>query len=194
MVVGFLSSANHYVLNLLSLSGYIRVMSRKTQGEVNSGLDSVLEAAMNDLTSWVYDSHVTSFLRPRQLTTHFHLDGPEGSGRAASVAMFKHLKHFDVDWDTTTVTDWATRRGWIEQDIVLLREFGNGIQSGMRFHTGPQPWAHPIVESWLQGIPMIADQRTNHPLKIMSCCRKVAVPTLNRAEKLARHSTRFTRN
>jgi hypothetical protein len=169
------------------------MMPRTTRGETNSSLDPVLQAAMNDLTSLVYDSHVTSFLRPRQLTTHFHLDGPQGTGRAACVAMFKHLKHIGVDWDAA-LCEWATRRGWVAKDTSLLREFGDGIQSGTRFHTGPQPWARPMMESWLRGVPMRATARPNRPLKIMSCCRKVAEPPLSRAEKMTRSSGRFTRN
>jgi len=110
-------------------------MSGGNEGETNAILDPVLEAAMSDLTSLVYDSHVTGFLRPRQLITHFHLDGPTGTGRAASVAMFKHLKHFDVGWDTPALCDWATRRGWAAKDVRLLGEFGDGIQAGARFHT-----------------------------------------------------------
>jgi len=88
---------------------------------------------MNDLTSLVYGSHVTSFLRPRQLTTHFHLDGPPGTGRAACVAMFKHLKHVGVDWDTGALVVWATRRGWVAKDISLLREFGTGSSLELGF-------------------------------------------------------------
>jgi len=57
--------------------------------------------------------------------------------------MFKHLKHVGVDWDTGALVVWATRRGWVAKDISLLREFGDGIQSGTRFHTDPQPWALP---------------------------------------------------
>ena len=169
-------------------------MSCTTQGEANSSLDPVLEAAMNDLTSLVYDSHVASFLRPRQLTTHFHLDGPEGTGRAACVAMFKNLKHVGIEWDTAALCDWTTRRGWVAKDIARLREFGNGIQSGTRFHTVPQPWARSMMESWLRGVPMNATARRNRPLKIMSCCRRDSDPPPSRAEKIARYSTRFTRN
>jgi hypothetical protein len=172
---------------------YIRMMSRRSQGEANPILDPVLEAAMNDLTSLVYDSHVTSFLRPRQLTTHFHLDGPPGTGRAACVAMFKHLKHVGLDWDTGALVVWATRRGWVAKDISLLREFGDGIQSGTRFHTDPQPWALPTVESWLRGVPMKATAQPNRRLKKMSCCQKVAERPPSRAEKMARSSARFTR-
>lgn len=116
------------------------MVSRAIPGEFNSSLDPVLEAAMNDLTSLVYDSHVTSFMRPRQLTTHFHLDGPQGTRRTTCVAMFKHLKHFGAKWNTDVLSDWATRRGWVAKDITLLCDFGNGIQSGKRFHTAPQPW------------------------------------------------------
>jgi hypothetical protein len=151
-------------------------MSRSTPGENSSALDPLLEAAMNDLTSLVYDSHVSSFLRPRQLTTHFHLDAPQGTGRAACVAMFKHIKHLGAQWDTAALCDWATRRGWIEKDIVLLREFGNGIQSGSRFHTASSPWAHSMMDSWLRGALMNAAAQSNRSLKIMSCCRKTAEP------------------
>ena len=66
-------------------------MFRSIRGETNPGLDSVLEAAMNDLKSLVYDSHVSTFLRPRQRTTHFHLDGSQGTGRAV-----KHLNAIQV--------------------------------------------------------------------------------------------------
>jgi hypothetical protein len=169
-------------------------MSRTPQGETDSSLGPVLEAAMNDLTSWVYDSHVSSYLRPRQLTTHFHLDGPQGSGRAACVAMFKHLKHIGVGWDTESLCDWATRRGWVEKDISLLREFGNGIQSGTRYHTVPQPWARSMMASWLRGETMRTTARPDRRLKIMSCCRKDAKLPLTRAQKLSRSSAPFTRS
>jgi hypothetical protein len=170
------------------------MMSRATRGETTSSLDPILEAAMNDLTSLVYDSHVASFLRPRQLTTHFHLDDPQGTGRAACVAMFKHLKHIRADWNTANLCYWATRRGWVEKDITMLREFGDGIQTGTRFHTVPQPWARSMMESWRRGVPMNAATQLNRPLKIMSCCRRDAEPAPSRAEKMARYSVRFTRD
>ena len=168
-------------------------MFRSVREESNSGLNPVVEAAMNDLTSLVYDSHVSSFLRPRQLTTHFHLDGSQGTGRAACVAMFKHLKHSGVEWNNAELSDWATRRGWVKKDIALLHEFGSGVQSGMRFHTVPRPWSPNLMDSWLH-CESINATRSNRPLKIMSCCRKDAQPPPNRAEKMARHSARFTRN
>jgi len=126
---------------------------------------------MCDLTTWVYDSHVTRYLRPRQLTTHFHLGAPDGSGRSACVALFKHLKHFGVDWDTSTVCEWATRRGWIAKDVDLLREYSDGVKAGARYHTVPQPWAGGLVDSWLRGEPAITTKRLNRSLKIKSCCR-----------------------
>lgn len=148
---------------------------------------------MGDLTCWVYDSHVSSFLRPRQLTTHFHLDGPEGAGRTACIAMFKHLMHFGIAWDADSLCGWATRRGWIDRDVDLLREFAVGVQDGLRYHTVPQPWARPIVESWLQGEPMIAPKRLNRPLKYKTCCRKNAAPQPDRQERIARSSQQFRR-
>ncbi len=149
---------------------------------------------MNDLTSLIYDSHVSGYMRPRQLTTHFHLDDSRGTGRAACVAMFQHLKHHGVEWNTAELCDWAKRRGWVEKDIALLHEFGNGIKSGMRFHTVPRPWSPSLMESWLRGESINASPRPNRPLKIMSCCRKDAEPVPSRAEEMARHIARFTRN
>jgi hypothetical protein len=169
-------------------------MSGGNEGETNAILDPVLEAAMSDLTSLVYDSHVTGFLRPRQLITHFHLDGPTGTGRAASVAMFKHLKHFDVGWDTPALCDWATRRGWAAKDVRLLGEFGDGIQAGARFHTEPQPWAGPPTESWLRGVSMRPSVPVNFPLKRRSCCTTDAEPPPSGAEKKARSTSRFSRD
>jgi hypothetical protein len=170
------------------LRGYIRTMSSSSDGEIPASLNPVLEAAMNDLTSWVYDSHVASYLRPRQLTTHFHLDGPATSGRAACVAMFKTFKHGCVEWDTAALCDWATKRGWVPKDVALLREFGNGIQSGARFHTGPVPFARSTFASWLLGE---TTRRTPRTIQIMSCCHKNVGPPPSRAERMSKSSGRF---
>ena len=96
-------------------------MSRNDEGTTSPDPAPVLLAAMSDLTSLVYDSHISSYLRPRQLTTHFHLDGPATTGRAACVSMFKSLKHFGIEWETAVLCDWATQRGWVEKDVNLLR-------------------------------------------------------------------------
>jgi hypothetical protein len=128
-------------------------------------------AAMTDLTKWVYDSHVSSFLRPRQLTTHFHLDDPNGSGRAATVGLFKHLKRFQVLWEPELVVRWAEHQGWLESDVALLNEFASGVKAGIRFHTGPQPWPGPIVESWVMGLPMTAAVSNRIRFRRKRCCR-----------------------
>jgi hypothetical protein len=126
---------------------------------------------MTDLTRWVYDSHVTRYLHPRQLTTHFHLNDPNGSGRAASVGTFKNLKHFHVDWDVDRVVDWATHHGWLDADTALLYEFAQGVQSGTRFHTGPVPISRPAVESWLSGLPTSSMVPVGFTFRRMKCCR-----------------------
>jgi hypothetical protein len=169
------------------------MMSSTDEEGAKATFGPALETAMTDLTSLVYDSHVTAFLRPRQLTTHFHLDGPTGTGRAACIAMFKHLKHAGVSWDTVAICDWATRRGWATKDVILLSEFANGIQTGTRYHTDPQPWARSMTEAWLRGEPVLPRARANSPLKIKSCCVTDANPPPSRAEKIARSTSRFTR-
>jgi hypothetical protein len=158
-----------------------------SSSHVPSGPNPVLEAAMNDLTSLVYDSHVTSYLRPRQLTTHFHLDGPATTGRAGCVSMFKTLKHANVEWDTARLCEWATKRGWVPKDLALLAEFGTGVQSGIRFHTGPAPWANSNLDYWLRG------ETTRRPrtIQIMSCCHKDVGPPPSRAERISKSSARF---
>jgi len=171
---------------------YIRMMSRRSQGEANPILDPVLEAAMNDLTSLVYDSHVTSFLRPRQLTTHFHLDVHRAPA-ARPASRCSNISN-TLAWTGTLAPSlfWATRRGWVAKDISLLREFGTGSSLELVSH-GPSTLGAPTVESWLRGVPMKATAQPNRRLKKMSCCQKVAERPPSRAEKMARSSARFTR-
>lgn len=137
----------------------------------------VVVAAMSDLTSWVYDARLTSFMRWRVLT-HFHLDELHGSGRAACVGMLKDLRHFAVTWDTDDVCQWAIRRGWVSRDVEALREFSDGGRNGVRFHTAPQPFPRAFVESWLTGGPLRASWRRDAPLRIKSCCRRA--PSVHR--------------
>jgi hypothetical protein len=139
--------------------------------DTGSQLSPEVLAALTDLTKWVYDSHVSSFLRPRQLTTHFHLDDPNGGGRAATVGMFKHLKYFQVTWDSELVVRWAAHQGWLASDVELLKVFALGVQAGTRFHSGPQPWQRPVVESWLSGIPMTAEVSNRTKYRLKRCCR-----------------------
>lgn len=134
-------------------------------------LQPVVMAAMTDLTRWVYDSHVSRFLRPRQLTTHFHLNDPEGSGRAAAVGIFRNLKHFQVEWDARLVVDWANDHGWLAADVSSLNEFALGVKEGARFHTGPIPWSRSMVDSWLQGIPTASPVPVGFAFRRRKCCR-----------------------
>jgi len=130
----------------------------------------VVAAAMSDLTSWVYDARITSFMRWRVLT-HFHLDDPRGSGRAACVGVFKDLKHFAVAWDSDDVCQWAIRRGWVPRDVQALRELSDGVRDSVRFHTAPYPFPRDFVHSWLAGRPLRASWRRDAPVRIKSCCR-----------------------
>ncbi len=134
-------------------------------------LYSVVSAAMIDLTRWVYDSHVSRFLRPRQFTTHFHLNDLEGSGRATAVGTFKNLKHFQVEWDAQLVLDWAKDHGWLTVDLSSLNEFALGVQEGARFHTGPIPWSGSTVDSWLHGVPTASPVPVGFTFRRQKCCR-----------------------
>ena len=131
----------------------------------------VVAAAMSDLTAWVYDARLTSYMRWRVLT-HFHLDEPRGSGRDACIGVFKDLKHFAVTWDTDDVCQWAIRRGWVSRDVEALREYSDGVREGVRFHAGPHPFARVFADSWLTGQPMRTSWRRDAPIRIKSCCRR----------------------
>jgi hypothetical protein len=139
-------------------------------------------AAMTDLTKLVYDSHVSSFLRPRQLATHCHLDDPNGSGRAATVAMFKHLKYFQVPWEPDLVVRWAEHQGWLASDVALLNEFASGVKAGARFHTVPQPWPGPVVDSWVLGLPMTTAVSNRIRFRRKRCCRGDFKPPARRRD------------
>jgi hypothetical protein len=131
---------------------------------------TAVSAALSDLTRYVYDCHVSSFLHPRQFATHNHLNDPMGGGRAAAIGLFKHLKHFAVEWLPLEVERWAGQHGWLENDRELLREFAVGVQAGTRFHTMPQPWARPQVESWLTGTPMSEAVGRDFKFRMRRCC------------------------
>ena len=145
-------------------------------------------AAMTDLTKWVYDSHFSSFLRPRQFATHFHLDDPKGGGRAATVGMFKHLKHFRVAWEPDLVVRWAEHRGWLASDVALLNEFASGVKTGTRFHTSPDPWPRPVVESWVMGLPITDAVSNRISFRRKRCCRgKFKLPARRRDPRRAEY-------
>jgi hypothetical protein len=139
--------------------------------ETGPQLSPEVRAALTDLTKWVYDSYVSSFLHPRRLTTHCHLDDPNGSGRSATVGMFKHLKHFRVPWNPDLVVRWAEYQGWLTSDLALLNEFAVGVKAGTRFHTGPDVWPRPTVESWLRGNAMTAGITKLPNFRLKKCCR-----------------------
>jgi len=145
----------------------------------------VIDAAMTDLTSWVYETRATSYMRWRVLT-HLHLDDPRGSGRAATVGMLKDLKHFGVSWDTEHLDGWARRRGWVSKDVVQLHEFFDGVRASVRFHTAPQPFHRQFVESWLHGEPLGDVSRRNAPVLIKACCLEPAPVLLPRAPRQSR--------
>ena len=147
-------------------------MTRRHDGkDFESGNSTAVIAALSDLTRYVYDCHVSSFLHPRQFATHNHLNDPKGGGRAAAIGLFKHLKHFKVEWVPHEVDLWAGRVGWLDSDRALLLEFAVGVQAGKRFHTMPQPWSRPRVESWLAGVPLSEAVRHDFRFRRKRCCR-----------------------
>ena len=146
---------------------------------------TTVNAALSDLTRYVYDCHVSSFLHPRQFATHNHLNDPMGGGRAAAIGLFKHLKHFEVEWVPHDVERWAGHHGWLDNDRELLLEYAVGVQAGQRFHTMPQPWTRPQVESWLTGTPMSKIVPLDFRFRKKKCCggdfRTPPSPVIRRA-------------
>lgn len=111
-------------------------------------LDPVVQAAMADLTLWVYPP-----LRQRvRYFTHNNrrwersLKNP--SNRAATVHLCKHLKHHKYDFQPDKLRDWAIAHGWKMEDAQKLHGYAEGVLAGARYHTHPDPFGTHAIHRW----------------------------------------------
>jgi len=111
-------------------------------------LDPVVEAAMTHLTSWVYPplrqriSYFTHNNRRRERS----LKNP--SNRAATVHVFKHLKHHKYPFQPDQLRDWGIAHGWKADDAQELHDYAEGVLTGKRYHTDPDPFGMHAIHDW----------------------------------------------
>jgi hypothetical protein len=104
---------------------------------VANHLDRVVEAALQDLTTFVYRDR----LREAQ-----GLDDP--ASRAGAIHLFKHLKHHGYAWDDEVVGLWAEAHAWTTADGATLAEYARGVREGVRYHTRPDPFGPHAIHRW----------------------------------------------
>lgn len=105
-------------------------LSRVDEPVSNSGLDPVVQAAMANLTSWVYPP-----LRERMRRRFYghgrwerNLKNP--SNRAAVIHTCKHLKYQGYDFPPEQLRDWALAHGWSDEDADALSRLCDGRTTG----------------------------------------------------------------
>ena len=100
-------------------------------------LDPVVEAALADLTNFVFRDD------PRNgevLNEH--------NSRAAAVHLFKHLKHHGHRWGSEPVRVWAWNHGRSAPDAEMLAGYARGVEEGVRYHTTPDPFGRHAYGDW----------------------------------------------
>lgn len=74
------------------------------------------------------------------------LDDP--GARSGAIHIFKHLKHHGYSWEPEYIHAWATTNGFPAQDARLLAEYAEGVKSGTRYHTAPDPFGRHAISYW----------------------------------------------
>lgn len=139
--------------------------------------DPVVEVAMRHLTTWVYPrkrptdlipvpvlgaiARLLTFLHPRhpQLRQHHRyvrawmrqerLKGlTRPSARSGTIHMFKHLKYNGCHFDPAELRAWALAHGWTADDAQQLGDYADGVLTGTRYHTNPDPWGRRAINYW----------------------------------------------
>lgn len=110
----------------------------------------VVEAAMRDLTAWVYPR--------RGGARHWFKKSPQGlhppkgpvelGHRAAAIHTFKHLKHHGHQFSPAEIHNWAIAHGWTDDDAQELEAYATGVLAGTRYHTSPDPFGRLRYDRW----------------------------------------------
>jgi len=107
-------------------------------------LDPVVEQALKHLISYIFRRRgFWGFRFERRDKT---LKNPDN--RAGAIHIFKHLKHHGHEWDPDLVRAWAIAHTWPQHDADELRVYADGVQSGIRYHTYPDPFGMDAIDQW----------------------------------------------
>lgn len=107
-------------------------------------LDPVVEAAMKDLTAFVFRRRRVFSLRLEDREKSLR----DRSARAGAIHMFKHLKYHRYTFEPDEVRVWAVNHGWSTRDAHELAEYAEGVLAGTRYHTAPDPFGRDAIEGW----------------------------------------------
>ena len=95
-------------------------------------MDPVVNAAMTELTAWVYGHRSTTgpkWLRFRRR------DLGDPPSRSATIHCLKNLRHWGYVFTPDELEAWARANGWRTQDSVELGVIAGQILDGVWFHT-----------------------------------------------------------
>lgn|GEM_PF-3280752 len=128
---------------------------RSTFGSV---LDPVVQAAMTDLTSWVYPPLRERVRRRLGGQGKWERSLKNPSNRAAAIHMCKHLKHHGYDFPPDQLHSWAMAHGWKAEDAQELHDYAAGVLAGTRYHTHPDPFGMHAIHRWRGDAASSADR------------------------------------
>ena len=116
-------------------------------------LDPVVEAALDDLTDFVFR------YAPQAGEA---LD--EHNSRAGAVHLFQHLKYHGHRLDPDSVELWALEHNWPESDAHALADYACRVQEGVRYHTTPDPFGRHAYLQWRErSLDRLSQQPTGAP-------------------------------
>jgi hypothetical protein len=116
------------------------------RGEVQR-LDPVVAAAMNQLTDWTYHRYHAVHRRLRNVPLRFKgLRDP--SSRSGAIHMLKNLEYHGYPVHPDDLRKWAIEHGWKASDARDLSAYAEGIRTGQRYHTVPDPFGHLAIDQW----------------------------------------------
>ncbi len=108
------------------------------------GLDPVVVVALEELQHMLKDwnRHGMLFMWGAQPDLLNH------NARSATIWTFQHLRRLNRTFEPHLVERWALSNGWRNGPSLLLRDYATAVNTGTRFHTGPDPFGD--CSRWLE--------------------------------------------
>jgi hypothetical protein len=107
-------------------------------------LDPIIDAALHELTAWVFRSRRIYNLRLEKREKSLIDSG----ARDAAIHVFKHLKHHGYALEPREIRVWAIRHRWPSGEAQLLSDYAAGVEAGVRYHTGADPFGPWAFDEW----------------------------------------------
>ena len=98
-------------------------------------LDPIIDAALHELTAWVFRSRRIYNLRLEKREKSLI----DSRARDAAIHVFKHLKHHGYALEPREIRAWATRHRWPSGEAQLLSDYAVGVEAGVLITRVPIP-------------------------------------------------------